>query len=176
MPPSVNHGRPILSCTSHGPLAARLSFGLRTRIWVDGEAFGADDYDEEEEDGEIDEEEEDGPAGEDEEDGGEEDGEDGEGGLGGEDAEEGLHEEAEGGQAAGGKPAEAAAAAAAAAASGEAFRPVEGLHYFYQAGDGQRVFVHPMSMKCLLHHYGGYLRLPQVPCPLSFSRSRSRAL
>ena len=34
-----------------------------------------------------------------------------------------------------------------------------------QAADGQRVFVHPLSLKCLLHHYGGYLRLPQVPLP-----------
>ena len=42
-----------------------------------------------------------------------------------------------------------------------------------QAKDGQRVFVHPLSMKCLLHHHGGYLRLPQVAPPPSLSSLQS---
>lgn len=31
---------------------------------------------------------------------------------------------------------------------------------FYQAVDGQHLILHPFSMKCLLHHYGSYERLP----------------
>ncbi|KAI3463149.1 hypothetical protein Pfo_019812 [Paulownia fortunei] len=33
-------------------------------------------------------------------------------------------------------------------------------YYFYQAVDGQHLILHPLSMKCLLHHYGSYERLP----------------
>ncbi|GBG69527.1 hypothetical protein CBR_g4363 [Chara braunii] len=32
---------------------------------------------------------------------------------------------------------------------------------FYQAADGQSIFLHPLSMKCLLHHYGSPEALPQ---------------
>lgn len=32
---------------------------------------------------------------------------------------------------------------------------------FYQAADGQHLILHPLNMKCLLHHYGSYDRLPQ---------------
>uniref|UniRef100_A0A5B7BNR4 Putative RING finger protein 10 isoform X1 n=1 Tax=Davidia involucrata TaxID=16924 RepID=A0A5B7BNR4_DAVIN len=31
---------------------------------------------------------------------------------------------------------------------------------FYQAVDGQHVILHPLNMKCLLHHYGSYDMLP----------------
>ncbi|KAJ0054690.1 hypothetical protein Pint_02521 [Pistacia integerrima] len=31
---------------------------------------------------------------------------------------------------------------------------------FYQAVDGQHLIVHPLNMKCLLHHYGSYDMLP----------------
>ncbi|KAK4798333.1 hypothetical protein SAY86_030659 [Trapa natans] len=31
---------------------------------------------------------------------------------------------------------------------------------FYQAVDGQNIILHPLSMKCLLHHYGSYDMLP----------------
>ncbi|PIN01793.1 hypothetical protein CDL12_25698 [Handroanthus impetiginosus] len=31
---------------------------------------------------------------------------------------------------------------------------------FYQAIDGQHLILHPLSMKCLLHHYGSYEKLP----------------
>ncbi|XP_027153557.1 RING finger protein 10 isoform X3 [Coffea eugenioides] len=31
---------------------------------------------------------------------------------------------------------------------------------FYQAVDGQNLILHPLNMKCLLHHYGSYDRLP----------------
>ncbi|KAL0424181.1 UNVERIFIED_CONTAM: RING finger protein 10 [Sesamum radiatum] len=31
---------------------------------------------------------------------------------------------------------------------------------FYQAVDGQHIILHPLCMKCLLHHYGCYERLP----------------
>lgn len=31
---------------------------------------------------------------------------------------------------------------------------------FYQAIDGQHLILHPLCMKCLLHHYGSYDRLP----------------
>ncbi|RVW45252.1 RING finger protein 10 [Vitis vinifera] len=31
---------------------------------------------------------------------------------------------------------------------------------FYQAVDGQHLILHPLNMKCLLHHYGGYAFLP----------------
>ncbi|CAA0823506.1 RING/U-box superfamily protein [Striga hermonthica] len=37
----------------------------------------------------------------------------------------------------------------------------EGDSYnFYQAIDGQHLILHPLSMKCLLHHYGSYENLP----------------
>ncbi|KAL8248637.1 hypothetical protein R6Q59_005505 [Mikania micrantha] len=32
---------------------------------------------------------------------------------------------------------------------------------FYQAIDGQYLILHPLNMKCLLHHYGSYDMLPQ---------------
>nr|CAD1836669.1 unnamed protein product [Ananas comosus var. bracteatus] len=31
---------------------------------------------------------------------------------------------------------------------------------FYQVADGQHLILHPLNMKCLLHHYGGYDILP----------------
>ncbi|KAL7135958.1 hypothetical protein ABFS83_11G133600 [Erythranthe nasuta] len=31
---------------------------------------------------------------------------------------------------------------------------------FYQAVDGQHIILHPLSMRCLLHHYGSYEGLP----------------
>ncbi|KAL9241811.1 hypothetical protein vseg_015876 [Gypsophila vaccaria] len=31
---------------------------------------------------------------------------------------------------------------------------------FYQAVDGQPIILHPLNMKCLLHHYGSYDQLP----------------
>ncbi|XP_047175518.1 RING finger protein 10 [Vigna umbellata] len=31
---------------------------------------------------------------------------------------------------------------------------------FYQAADGQHLILHPMNMKCLLHHFGSYDMLP----------------
>ncbi|EFJ21418.1 hypothetical protein SELMODRAFT_443565 [Selaginella moellendorffii] len=31
---------------------------------------------------------------------------------------------------------------------------------FYQAADGQLVILHPLTMKCLVHHYGSYTSLP----------------
>ncbi|XP_073140194.1 uncharacterized protein [Henckelia pumila] len=33
-------------------------------------------------------------------------------------------------------------------------------YYFYQVDDGQHLILHPFNMKCLLHHYGSYGRLP----------------
>lgn len=32
---------------------------------------------------------------------------------------------------------------------------------FYQAADGQHLILHPLNMKCLLHHYQSYDKLPQ---------------
>lgn len=34
------------------------------------------------------------------------------------------------------------------------------LYNFYQAVDGQHFILHPLNMKCLLHHYGNYDMLP----------------
>ncbi|KAH9329197.1 hypothetical protein KI387_001305 [Taxus chinensis] len=36
----------------------------------------------------------------------------------------------------------------------------EESYSFYQAADGQLVVLHPLNMKCLLHHYGSYDLLP----------------
>ncbi|CAH9125159.1 unnamed protein product [Cuscuta epithymum] len=33
-------------------------------------------------------------------------------------------------------------------------------YIFYQAADGQHLIIHPLNMKCLLHYYGNYDRLP----------------
>nr|GMC99538.1 RING finger protein 10 isoform X1 [Ipomoea batatas] len=33
-------------------------------------------------------------------------------------------------------------------------------YIFYQAVDGQHLIIHPLNMKCLLHYYGSYDRLP----------------
>lgn len=35
-----------------------------------------------------------------------------------------------------------------------------GSYHFYQAVDGQHIILHPLNMKCLLHHYGSYDLLP----------------
>lgn len=35
---------------------------------------------------------------------------------------------------------------------------------FYQAVDGQHLILHPLNIKCLLHHYGSYSRLPHRIC------------
>lgn len=41
-------------------------------------------------------------------------------------------------------------------------KKIKGSSYdFYQAADGQHVILHPLNMKCLLHHYGTYDNLPQ---------------
>ena len=39
---------------------------------------------------------------------------------------------------------------------------VDGIHFFYQASDGQKVFLHPVSMRCLLEEHGSYLSLPRM--------------
>ena len=39
---------------------------------------------------------------------------------------------------------------------------VDGIHFFYQASDGQKVFLHPVSMRCLLEEHGSYLNLPRA--------------
>ena len=110
------------------------------RIWVDGEAYGDEDleeadYDEDEEgaggEGGDDEEEEE--EGDEEQDAEEEEEEQEDGGLHGEGGAAGGVAAGAAGTASGAAAAADAAAAAAALASGEAFRPVEGLHYFYQA-------------------------------------------
>ncbi|XP_073022197.1 uncharacterized protein [Primulina eburnea] len=36
----------------------------------------------------------------------------------------------------------------------------EDSYYFYQVDDGQHLILHPFNMKCLLHHYGSYEKLP----------------
>ncbi|CAA2978229.1 RING finger 10 isoform X2 [Olea europaea subsp. europaea] len=33
-------------------------------------------------------------------------------------------------------------------------------YHFYQAVDGQHLILHPLNMKCLLHHYGSFDKLP----------------
>lgn len=39
--------------------------------------------------------------------------------------------------------------------------PMDGESYsFYQSADGQFLILHPLNMKCLLHHYGSYNLLP----------------
>lgn len=40
-------------------------------------------------------------------------------------------------------------------------KKIKGSYDFYQAADGQHLILHPLNMKCLLHHYGSYDRLPQ---------------
>ncbi|WFD43798.1 Delta(24(24(1)))-sterol reductase [Malassezia psittaci] len=35
-------------------------------------------------------------------------------------------------------------------------------YYFYQAASGQNVFLHPLDVKVLLGHYGGYVRFPDT--------------
>ena len=111
------------------------------RIWVDGEAYGDEDleeadYDEDEEgaggEGGDDDDEEEG-EGEEDEDAEEDEEQQEDGGLHGEGGAAGGVAAGAAGTASGAAAAADAAAAAAALASGEAFRPVEGLHYFYQA-------------------------------------------
>eukprot|EP00741_Cyanophora_paradoxa_P022645 tig00021493_g21870.t1 len=51
-------------------------------------------------------------------------------------------------------PSGASRAAAAAAAADPNF------YYFYQAGDGQNLFLHPLCVKMLLHEYGSYAAFP----------------
>eukprot|EP01018_Ginkgo_biloba_P017369 Gb_01733 [translate_table: standard] len=36
----------------------------------------------------------------------------------------------------------------------------EDSYYFYQSADGQSLVLHPLNMKCLLHHYGSHDMLP----------------
>jgi hypothetical protein len=43
---------------------------------------------------------------------------------------------------------------------GREIESVEGVYFFYQAADGERVFLHPLSMRCLLEEYGAYTLLP----------------
>ncbi|KAI7754120.1 hypothetical protein M8C21_014864 [Ambrosia artemisiifolia] len=40
-------------------------------------------------------------------------------------------------------------------------KKMKGSYDFYQAADGQHLILHPLNMKCLVHHYGSYDRLPQ---------------
>ncbi|KAI3825247.1 hypothetical protein L1987_06728 [Smallanthus sonchifolius] len=40
-------------------------------------------------------------------------------------------------------------------------KKIKGSYEFYQAVDGQHLILHPLNMKCLLHYYGSYDRLPQ---------------
>lgn len=40
-------------------------------------------------------------------------------------------------------------------------KKIKGSYDFYQAADGQHLILHPLNMKCLLHHYGTYDNLPQ---------------
>nr|GEV33033.1 RING finger protein 10 isoform X2 [Tanacetum cinerariifolium] len=40
-------------------------------------------------------------------------------------------------------------------------KKIKASYDFYQAADGQHLILHPLNMKCLLHHYGSYDRLPQ---------------
>nr|XP_043607453.1 RING finger protein 10 [Erigeron canadensis] len=44
---------------------------------------------------------------------------------------------------------------------GSTDKKIKGSYDFYQAADGQHLILHPLNMKCLLHHYGSYDRLPQ---------------
>ncbi|KAJ1470078.1 hypothetical protein T484DRAFT_1849177, partial [Baffinella frigidus] len=37
---------------------------------------------------------------------------------------------------------------------------VDGVYFFYQSADGQKVFLHPLSTRVLLEEHGGYLQLP----------------
>lgn len=39
---------------------------------------------------------------------------------------------------------------------------VDGVYFFYQAGGGQRVFLHPLCMRCLLEECGDYTKLPST--------------
>merc|ERR1719193_1026085 len=36
----------------------------------------------------------------------------------------------------------------------------ESVFYFYQASDGQHIYLHPLNMKCLVHQFGSYERCP----------------
>ncbi|XP_076895913.1 uncharacterized protein LOC143548704 [Bidens hawaiensis] len=40
-------------------------------------------------------------------------------------------------------------------------KKAKGSYEFYQAVDGQHLILHPLNMKCLLHHFGSYDKLPQ---------------
>ncbi|PWA75581.1 Zinc finger, C3HC4 RING-type [Artemisia annua] len=40
-------------------------------------------------------------------------------------------------------------------------KKIKASYDFYQAADGQHLILHPLNMKCLLHHYGSYDMLPQ---------------
>ncbi|KAM0006353.1 putative RING-finger protein Mag2/Rnf10 [Helianthus debilis subsp. tardiflorus] len=40
-------------------------------------------------------------------------------------------------------------------------KKMKGSYDFYQAADGQHLILHPLNMRCLVHHYGSYDRLPQ---------------
>ncbi|XP_071701669.1 uncharacterized protein [Rutidosis leptorrhynchoides] len=44
---------------------------------------------------------------------------------------------------------------------GSADKKIKASYDFYQAADGQHLILHPFNMKCFLHHYGSYERLPQ---------------
>ncbi|KAL4568101.1 hypothetical protein LXL04_023702 [Taraxacum kok-saghyz] len=47
------------------------------------------------------------------------------------------------------------------ASDGFTDKKIKGSYDFYQAADGQHLILHPLNMKCLLHHYGTYDNLPQ---------------
>ncbi|KAF5755436.1 putative RING-finger protein Mag2/Rnf10 [Helianthus annuus] len=40
-------------------------------------------------------------------------------------------------------------------------KKMKGSYDFYQAADGQHLILQPLNMRCLVHHYGSYDRLPQ---------------
>jgi len=42
--------------------------------------------------------------------------------------------------------------------------PSDGMYYFYQAADGQPLFLHPLDVKILKHEYGSYANFPDEIC------------
>jgi len=38
--------------------------------------------------------------------------------------------------------------------------PMDGMYFFYQAMDGQHMYLHPLNVKCLLHEFGAHAKFP----------------
>lgn len=61
---------------------------------------------------------------------------------------------------------EGAAAAAASIdpslESAKSAAPVKDAYYFYQAADGQHIYIHPLNARCLVKEYGGLQHSPEV--------------